>query len=372
MKILIQLNHPAHYHLFSNPIKEFRKRNHTVLITIKEKDVLSKLLEGEKYLNIAPKYRKSNKLSILLNLIRSELKLYKIIKNFKPNVMLGTSPEIVHTGCLLNIPSIFFGEDDAKEVLMGTSIIYPFASVIVSPKSVDNWIWNKKTIFYEGYHELAYLNPKYFRPDKNKIKNIIDVSKPYFILRFSNLSAWHDRGKKGLSEEVAKEIIRMLKPFGNIYITSEKKIPKELEKYQIQIDPIDIHHALYYANMFIGDSQTMTIEAGILGTPSLRFNDFVGRLGCMEELEHEYGLTIGIKSKEPERLFKSIDELLNIEDLKGEWRKKTNRLFFENIDLTQLIVWLVENYPESIEILKRNDDNERTFEIHPTNWIEEI
>ena len=48
LKILIQLNHPAHYHLFSNPIKEFRKRKHTVIITIKEKDVFRIIKDDER------------------------------------------------------------------------------------------------------------------------------------------------------------------------------------------------------------------------------------------------------------------------------------------------------------------------------------
>ncbi len=36
----------------------------------------------------------------------------------------------------------------------------------------------------------------------------------------------------------------------------------------------------------------MIAEAAVLGTPSIRFNDFVGKLGYLEDLEHKYGLTI--------------------------------------------------------------------------------
>ena len=34
-----------------------------------------------------------------------------------------------------------------------------------------------------------------------------------------------------------------------------------------------------FASLYIGDSQTMAAEAGVLGVPFVRFNDFVGRLG---------------------------------------------------------------------------------------------
>ena len=46
----------------------------------------------------------------------------------------------------------------------------------------------------------------------------------------------------------------------------------------------------------------MAAECAVLGTPSIRFNDFVGKLGYLEELELEYGLTFGIKTSDPEKL----------------------------------------------------------------------
>ena len=58
-----------------------------------------------------------------------------------------------------------------------------------------------------------------------------------------------------------------------------------LEKFKIRIKPDDIHHVLYFAEMFIGDSQTMAAEAAVLGTPSLRFSDFTGKLNYLNELE---------------------------------------------------------------------------------------
>jgi predicted glycosyltransferase len=48
--------------------------------------------------------------------------------------------------------------------------------------------------------------------------------------------------------------------------------------------------------MYIGDSQTMTAEAAVLGTPAIRFNDFVGELSYLEELEYTFDLTYGIKT----------------------------------------------------------------------------
>lgn len=51
---------------------------------------------------------------------------------------------------------------------------------------------------------------------------------------------------------------------------------------------------MVFASLYIGDSQTMSAEAGILGTPFVRFNDFVGRINYMAEMEDVYELGYGI------------------------------------------------------------------------------
>ena len=62
------------------------------------------------------------------------------------------------------------------------------------------------------------------------------------------------------------------------------------------IPPESIHSLLYYAKMFIGDSQTMTTEAAILGTPALKCNTFAGKLSVPNELEEKYNLCYCLSS----------------------------------------------------------------------------
>ena len=223
---------------------------------------------------------------------------------------------------------------------------YPFARHIVAPEGCSTGKWEKKTLRYPGYHELAYLHPHHFTPDRGKIEKLIDLTKPYFIIRFSRLNAHHDEGKSGITDQLAQRIIQLLEPCGNIYITSERELPGALQHYRLKINSIDMHHALYYAHMCIGDSQTMTAEAAVLGTPALRFNDFVGRLGYLEE--HKYGLTYGIKTSAPEALYQKIQELVNMPDLKQQWQQRRQKMLAEKIDVTRFMVQLIENYPGSL------------------------
>lgn len=360
MKALFYLGHPAHFHLFKNVISTLKGKNHDVAVLIKKKDMLEYLLERSAFdfRNILPDGRKDSKSGIALGLLKRDWAMYSFCVRQRPDILLGTSAEIAHVGKLLSIPSIVVNEDDYDAVPMFSKLGYPLADNILAPVScptgTDGSNWERKTIHYEGYHELAYLHPFNFEPNRKILANKIDFSKPYVILRFAKLTAHHDEGKTGITTDIAQNIIALLKGNCNIYITSERELEPEFEPYRITIDPVHIHHALYYADMYIGDSQTMAAEAAVLGTPSLRFNDFVGKLGYLEELEYRYGLTYGIKTTEPDKLYQKVVELLNIPNVKEEWQKRRQKMLSEKIDVTSFMVWLLENYPESASIIKQD------------------
>ena len=367
MNILFFLVHPAHFHLFKNTIKILKKRGHTALILIKSKDVLEKLLEKEGwcYINTLSreKQRKSNFSTAIVkfkDLLIRENRLIKVIFRKKIDIMVGTEIAIAHVGSLLNIPSFIFNEDDTAAT-PENYLFYPFAKKVIMPFCVDVGKWKKKKIVYEGYHELAYLSPKYFEPKIEVVKQFNPKTERYFLLRLVSLSASHDIGKKGISNNSAKLIINKLSKKGNVYISAERKLCEDLEKHRIKIKPENIHHAIYYADLMVGDSQTMIAEAAVLGTPSIRFNDFVGKLSIIEELESKYSLTYGIRTSEPGELSRKIDELLNYSNIKQEWQKRRKKMLSEKIDVTAFIVWLIENYPESIKVMKENPDYQRSF-----------
>jgi predicted glycosyltransferase len=364
MNVLFCLGHPAHFHLFRFVLKVLKEKSCRFKIVIKSKDVLEELLGNDRleYENIYPEERSNSKLKIVLSLIKRDHKLFKYSRNLKLDLMIGTSTEIARVGRLLHIPSIVVHEDDANVIKNFSRLTYPFASTILSPTSCNNGKWAAKTISYQGYHELAYLHPKYFQPDIEKVKRLTNSpDEKYFIIRFAKLTAHHDIGKKGISKELTQQIINKLNLLGKVYITSERELEPEFEMYRINIDPSDIHHALAFASLYIGDSQTMAAEAAVLGIPSIRFNDFVGKLGYLEELEHKYGLTYGIKTSEPGELIKKIDELLTIPNLKIEWQKRREKMLSDKIDVTAFMVWFIENYPESVKVMQKYPDYQYRF-----------
>ncbi len=363
MKILVYMGHPAHFYLFRNTIVELSKNGHSVKILIQKKEILEELLksEGFEFTNILREGRSSSKIGMLRGMIKRDYRILKHCLKNKPDILLGTSVEFPHIGKLLGIPSINFNEDDCPAVPLYCKLSYPLSSFILAPENCNTGKWENKTIAYKGYHELSYLYPKNFPPDKKYIKDKIDLSRKFFLIRFSKLAAHHDEGKTGINAEIAKRVIDILTSHGNVYITSERELEPEFEKYRIGINPIHMHHALYYADMYIGDSQTMTAEAAVLGTPALRFNDFVGRLSYLEELEHKYNLTYGIKTSEPEKLYGKIEEILKMKNRKEVWRKRREKMLKDKIDVTAFFVWFIENYPKSAKIIKKNPEYQERF-----------
>ena len=67
----------------------------------------------------------------------------------------------------------------------------------------------------------------------------------------------------------------------------------------------------------------------------------------MEELEHVYGLTYGISSHEPEKLYEKIKELLQKTDLREEFQIRRKKMLEDKIDVTAFLTWFVENFPQS-------------------------
>jgi hypothetical protein len=131
--------------------------------------------------------------------------------------------------------------------------------------------------------------------------------------------------------------------------------------YRINIPTGKIHSALFYSTMFIGDSQTMTSEACILGTPSIKMNTFAGLLSVPNELEYKYQLCYAYKPEEFDDLINKIEELVSYKDLKVLWVDKKNVFIKDKINVTAFFLWFIENYPQSYKIMKKNPEYQLRF-----------
>ena len=365
MRVALFFGHPAHFHMLKYVAEGLKVHGHEVFFVIKKKDILETLCQnaGFKYFKIR-EGRTGSKIGLIRSVLGMEYHMWQFLRRNKIDILIGST--LSFTASKINrISVIAMGEDDADVVPNFAKLVYPFASCVLTPDSCNNGRWDIKSTKYPGFQKLAYLHPKRFSPDRKIVEQYqIDPDRPYFIFRFASLKAHHDVGVQGITTEVAQHLIDILAPHGRILITSERELEPQFEQYRMHINPLDIHHLMAFATLYIGDSQSMAVEAALLGIPSLRFNDFVGKkkIGVMEELEHVYGLTYGISSREPYKLYAKIEELLAMPNLREEWQQRRQRMLADKIDVTAFFTWFIENYPTSVEQAKKaNNEKDTSF-----------
>lgn len=353
MKYLFFFVHPSKFHLFRNTINTLIAKGHHVEILITSKDVLEDLVkqEGWRYTNIFPEGRKMKNVSPLIsagiNFFTTIFRLYKYTRGKKYDLFI-TDDLLVYIGRWRKIPSFVFNDDDLRVVIQ-LSLVLMMTDHVLAPDITDLEKYNKKKVGFPGYKELAYLHPNWFTPDINVIRRFNPELTPYFIIRLVSLRAFHDIGMKGISDEQVSRLIALLETRGKVYISAERPLPEKFEKYRLSVNPLDITHVLNFAQLFIGDSQTMTSEAAVLGTPAFRCNDFAGKISVMNEKEDKYKLSFNYSPADFDKMYLQIKDLLENGNFKEEFQERRMKMLAEKIDLSSFMIWLFENFPISVQ-----------------------
>ncbi len=345
MNLLFDIGHPGQVHLFRHAIRILKEKGHDVTVTVKEIASARQLLDafGIEWLSTGRKFD-----SVWLKGLSQaafNYRLWKIVREHDIDIAIGSSITIAHVSLFHRMKSILLDDDDAEAVRLFSLFAHPFADTVVSPAALAHQRTHRRDIVYEGTHELFYLHPHYFEPDPSvPLEAGIDISSPYFILRFVSGKAYHDKGERWLTMEQKLNIVRLLEKYGRVYITTERNIDPELRQWQLGIPPEKIHHLLFFATMFVGDSQTMTSEAAILGTPALKCNSFAHKLSVPNMLEKKYELCYAWQPEEFGLMFRKIEELLNTHGLKEIWGSRREKFLGESIDPTSWLVHFIESY----------------------------
>lgn len=360
-KILIDIGHPAHVHYYRNLARELEKTGSRVFWTVKDIPVAKRLLDhyGFQY-TVLPK-KADGLIGKVFKQLQYDFNLLRLCIREKIDIAIGTSVSVAHVSRISRVKSIVFDDDDDDVQPLVTRYVNPFADALLSPDALKGKRKRQDTIYYPGYHELAYLHPRRFVPDTGVLGEAgLIQDEPFFIMRFNVFKAHHDVGIKGLTLEQKRRLIELLEPHGKIFITTERNIEPELKRYQLKISPEKIHSLMAFATMFLGDSQTMTSEAAVLGIPAIKCNSFAGRLSVPDQLE-EYGLCFSFLPQDFDKMLSKVKTLLSIPDLKTKWQIKKNRMLADKIDVTSFWCWFVQNYPKSERIIKQNLDYRNSF-----------
>jgi uncharacterized protein len=355
VRLFIDIGHPAHVHYFRNFIKLMQEKGHVFLITARNKEVSHILLDKYEisYVNRGAGSKKM--FGKLLYLFKADFFLFLKAYVFKPDLFISfASPYTAQVSIIMRRPHISLTDTDNAR--FGILSFAPFTKCIITPKPFKR-DFGKKHLRIDSYMELFYLHPKYYTPDFNSILCLgVKENERYALLRFVSWGANHDIGQAGLTDQEKISITFELSKYLKVFISSESKLPSEIEHFRINVSPETIHDVLYFAAIYIGEGATMASECAMLGTPAIYINSLSA--GTLEEQE-KHGLLYSYRTSNG--ILEKAKLILSQPSLKEELRFKCKELLHTKIDVTAFLVWFIENYPKSNSIIMENQDYQYMF-----------
>ena len=338
MRVLFDVCHPAHVHLFKHAIAELQATGHEVLVTSRDKEVTLQLLDAYGIEHEPLSAMGEGGLALAVEWVKREFRLLRRARRFDPDVIVShIDIAAAHASAVLGCPNLVFN-DNEEAARMAGPLVHPFTTEVATPASFSENLGDVQNV-YDGFHELAYLHPDRFEPDPERLRRHgVDPDEPYSVLRLVSWGAYHDAGKEGLSPDDREALVSTLAEHGDVYITSEEPLPEAFDDYRLPVPPEAIHDLLAGANLYVGDSHTMAIEAGLLATPAVRFNFLVegGDLGGYDVLGDTYGLVRS--TTDVAEGLELVAELAADPDAAERWERRRRRLVDDSIDVTEFML----------------------------------
>lgn len=333
MRILIDIGHPSFVHLFKDVAKQLIENNHAVVFSCRNKEHTLYLLKAFNLPHVYTGKIYESKLGKLYGLFKHTYSLLKLVRKFKPSVILsGASPYASIVSALTTKRHFVFDDTENKEQVL----FYKLGSTFVVTPQAFTLNFGSKHIKYPGIHELAYL-PGNVEPEKDNtgVKTV--------FVRFVKWNATHDTFRSGFTAQQKEFLVNALAKEYNVIVSSEAEIPESIKKFAYNGAPENIHDVLSNSVLYIGESATMAAEAACLNVPALFF--YPKAISYIRWLEKNYGLvqTRSVSEYGMTDVLNSIDEIINTPPQYANYKRFIN----ENIKLSAFMYWLVQHHKDS-------------------------
>lgn len=334
MNILLDLVHPAHVHFFRHAIETLKDAGHSVAIASRNKDCTTDLLDDFNLKHTCISTQNDGRaISMAHELWHRNRRLKRIAKEHSSEVIAGVGGvSAAQTACLLRRRSVIFYDTEAAR--LQNALSYPFASRVVVPQCYTGWVPKRRVRRYRGYHELAYLHPNQFKPDRDiAIQNGLYEDGDTFLIRLVSWKANHDLGLSGWTRNILDAVVKRLKPLGRVLISSEQPLPDELRELEYDGCRASIHHLIGHCRLTIGESATMASESVVMGVPAVYAAP--SYRGYISEQENRYQMVKYVPIPTPNTLLSAINAMLNADpDL---FRANHARLLADCVDVTEMV-----------------------------------
>ena len=339
MRIIIDIGHPGHVHLFKHVAHKLVRDGAEVLFTARDKEFELDLLkaEGFTYMNFGRHYR--SLAGKIMGMAKFDMQMLMTGLLFKPDLFMSHgSIYAAHAAWMLGKKHLSLEDTGNMEQVR---LYRPFTDAILTPDLLPGDL-GAKQIRYKGYHEIAYLHPDYFTPDPSIYSWLgLKEGEQFAIIRFISWNATHDVGHKGVSNEDKIKLVKKLSKQMKVFITSETGLSEDLKPFRFKIPPDKFHHALNYASIVISEGTTTATEAGLLGTPCVYISTLED-VNC-QEME-EYGLVFN--TTESNKVFNLVDDILSKK--KEEYVKSSREFLKTKVNVTRYLYdFILERYGNS-------------------------
>lgn len=275
MRILIDINHPAHVHYFRNFIKLMEVKGHQFCVINRDSKMINQLLDyyGIKHTIRNKRPEKKGTVPALMNLMRMILWCIRKSLSFRPDMYVGFGASCCAiTSCLFRKPAILM--DDTNHNSMNHKLYMPTCSAVLTPFYFGKDLGNKKKqITFNAYVEQLYLHSAYYHANYQVLDELNVKPKEYVIVRFIAYDAHHDLNTHPLSAEVKKMIVNEVAKRYRVFVSLEKGVDDSFyDDYLLRISPEKMHDLEANAKFMVTEGATMASEAFVLGTPYLYIN----------------------------------------------------------------------------------------------------
>jgi predicted glycosyltransferase len=338
MKVLIDVNHPAHVHFFKQPARKLLEKGCELVFTSRDKECCIALLDELEFEHQQlSTLGDGSVLGFIKELFIRNFRLYRLAKTFRPDVMCAIGGTfIAHAGFLSRVPRLAFY--DTEMARLQNKITYPLLTRLCVPNCYTGPT-PRHTSRYPGYHELSYLRPEYFSPDRQIAEaNGWQVGSKNYLLRAVSWQANHDLNEQGWSLELLEAIFDKLLSQGNVIISSERPLPARLEPYRYSGRAADIHHMMAFCDLFVGESSTMAAECAVLGVPAVYAAS--SSRGYLDELQEKYGLVKVLTHFKLADIEQAVNDFDNMS--REQFNQAKQALLDESIDVAAYVVDTIE------------------------------
>ncbi|MEM9204185.1 MAG: hypothetical protein AAGC53_21305 [Actinomycetota bacterium] len=310
MRVLLDAVHPADvWTLGAVEDRLVTAGEETLWISRPGKDSVIELLDARGRPHVPGPVAGTTPWTLARELIGRDRAVWHAVRSFRPDVILTRSPAGVHIGRLTRTP-VLYDTDDGHVAGLLFYVAGPLANLVTSPTATTAR-YGSNHRRYRGYKELFYLHPSRFTPDPAIRSELgLGADERFHLLRLTAFTASHDRNERGMTRAQIDRVIDRLSSTGTVLISAEQSLPAELDSRRLRTRAERFHHVLAAADLVVGDSQSVCSEAGVLGTPSLRFNTWAGRHPYQVELEERWGLTKAFLLTEEDSFFAELDQVL--------------------------------------------------------------